>query len=209
MREKEASTRIIFVRHGVTDFPTDRIYCDDIEDPVLNDEGRVQAGQAAKFLSSIKAEAIISSPLARTRMTAQLISDAIGLDVETDVRLVERKFGIWEGLRFDEIERQFPSLYLDWKRNQAEFKPEGGESVFDLLERVGAVIFDIKQRFAGKTVVIVSHVGPIRVLIADALGLSVKSYRQIGIDYASVSCVDFGRSQNNLLLHNYHCRHQL
>ena len=209
MREKEAATRIIFVRHGVTDFPTDRIYCDDKEDPALNGEGLLQASQAAELLSSVKAQALISSPLARTRMTAQVISDATGLEVETDNRLVERKFGIWEGLYFNEIEEQYPGLYQDWKRNQAEFKPEGGESVFDLLGRVSEVISDVKQRLAGKTVIVVSHVGPIRVLLADAMGISVKSYRQIGIDYASLSCVDYGMSQNNLVLHNYHCRHQL
>ena len=209
MREKEAATRIIFVRHGITDYPTDRIYCDDKEDPELSQEGLLQAQQAAEFLSTVKIAKIIASPLARTTKTAQIIASANNLEVETDNRLVERRFGIWEGLYFHEIEQKYPSLYSDWKRNQAEFKPEGGESVFDLLDRVSFVITDVKQRFTGKVVVIVSHVGPIRVLLADAIGLSVKSYRQIGVDYASVSCVDFGKSQNNLVLHNYHQRHHL
>ncbi len=209
MREKEAATRIIFVRHGVTDFPIDRIYCDDSEDPELNREGVIQAEQAAEFLSSVNVAAIVASPLARTQATADIIAQRLGLTVNEDKRLVERRFGMWEGLYFNEIEKQYPELFLEWKCNQAEFKPEGGESVFDLLGRVTGVIDEVRQQFLGKTVLVVSHVGPIRVLLVDALGLSVKAYRQIGLDYASISCVDYGVSQNNLILHNFHRRHQL
>jgi len=209
MREKEAATRIIFVRHGVTDFPTNRIYCDDREDPALNEEGIAQAEQAALFLQGVDVAAIIASPLVRTQMTAQAIAHGRNVEIESDKRLVERRFGDWEGMFFSEIEERFPDLYREWKLNQAGFKPQGGESVFDLLERVRAVIFDIKQRFMGKTVVVVSHVGPIRVLLAEAIGLAVQAYRQIAIDYASVSCVDYGKTQNNLILHNFHQRHKL
>lgn len=208
MREKEKATRVILVRHGETDFPKDRVYCDAKEDPALSVAGCAQAEQAASFLASVDISAIYASPLLRTKMTAEEIAknhDQLSIEFEPD--LVERNFGDWEGMYFDEIESQYPEQYRQWKENQAAFKLGAGESVYDLSDRVSPVMERIVASHAGQTVVVVAHVGPIRVLLAKALNLPVEGYRQLAIDPASMTGIDYGVSQNNLMFMNFHGRH--
>ncbi len=207
MREKEKTTRVIYVRHGQTDYPLDRIYCDSKEDPKLSSLGIEQAEQAAKFLRNQGVAAIFASPCLRTSMTAEAIAKFHAHPVKYDDALVERNFGDWEGLYFHEIESQFPGLYKAWKQNQAAFKPDNGESVYDLAARVGSAKDRIIEEFAGRCVVVVSHVGPIRVLVADALEMPVERYRQLSIEPASLTQIDYGASQNNMILLNFHARH--
>lgn len=202
MREKEPSTRIIYVRHGVTDFPKDRLYCDDKEDPVLNKLGLHQAQMAAGLLSNERIDAIFASPLQRTLMTARAIANESGVEVQTEPALKERPFGVWDGLYFDAIERDFPDDYLAWKKNPATYVPEGGESVYDLLARVKNALDNIILKHHGKTVVVVSHVGPIRVLVSQSLNMPLEHYRQLTIDYGSLTRVDYGKRQNNLIYLN-------
>ena len=202
MRTKEPSTRIIYVRHGKTDFPLDRIYCDDREDPALNELGVSQAQRAADMLSDLDVAVIFSSPSLRTKTTAQIINEKHGLTIEYKANLVERRFGFWEGMYFDEIESKFPEEYLNWKKNNAGFKPEGGESVYDLDARLRPCVDSLVDSYKGKVVVVVSHVGPIRVMLANSLGVPLEKYRWLTIDYASHSIVDYGGSQNNVICIN-------
>jgi broad specificity phosphatase PhoE len=208
MRAKEKSTRVIFVRHGETNFPTDRIYCDNLEDPPLSDIGLDQARATAKILSHANVAAICSSPCSRTKMTAEEIAGYQEIPISLDGSLVERNFGVWEGLYFHEIESGFPEQFREWKRNQAEFKPDGGESVFEMADRVRPVLSGLVKEYVGKCVVVVAHVGPIRVMVAEALGVPIEKYRQLGIDPASITCIDYGLTQNNLILLNFHPRHR-
>jgi len=202
MREKEPNTKVIFVRHGITDFPKDRLYCDDVDDPALNKQGLQQAQKAADLLSDIHVDAIYASPMKRTIMTADAIANKIKLPVQTNPALKERPFGIWDGLYFDAIEREFPDDYRTWKKNPATYVPQGGESIFDLLDRVKNALYEIMSRHNGQTVVIVSHVGPIRVLVSQSMSMPIEKYRQLTIDYGSLTRIDYGKRQNNLIYLN-------
>lgn len=199
MREKELSTQVFFIRHGKTDFPLDRIYCDDREDPPLSPEGEIQVAATAKFLAGVKLAAIYTSPTRRTSDTARSIAATHGLTPEPVSALRERHFGVWEGLFFHEIERDFPDAYNRWKRDNAAFKPDGGESVYDLLQRLSAWLAKIIPVHAGRPIAIISHVGPIRTAIAAAVELPMEHYRRLTIGYASISQVNYGRKQNNLI----------
>ncbi len=202
MREKEPSTGIIFVRHGQTDFPTDRIYRDDVEDPALNEAGVAQAQYAARWLQGRSIAAIYASPSARTRMTAQEVAALEGIEVVTDERLRERRFGVWDGLYFDEIASRYPDEHQAWKRDPAGFTPANAETMSGLLQRTGAALADIRAAHAGKLIVVVTHVGPIRVCLAEALKIPLDWYRQLTVDYGSLTRVDYGRRQNNLVYMN-------
>jgi probable phosphoglycerate mutase len=129
MREKEPSTRLILMRHGKTDFPLDRIYCDDREDPPLNAEGRAQAELAGRLLRELGVDCIYASPIGRTHLTSQIVNENLKLRVATDPRLKERYFGAWEGLYFHEIQASYPDLYEAWKMTPAAFQPPSGESM--------------------------------------------------------------------------------
>jgi len=205
MREKEPTTSIIYVRHGKTDFPTDRIYCDDREDPPLNADGVTQARSAAELLGSQAVDVICTSPSSRTRMTAESIARGAGALVIEDADLRERRFGLWDGLTFAQIAEQYSEAYQAWRQDPVHYTPEGGETIEDLVRRVTAVVQKLVGEYAGKTIVVVSHVGPIRVGLTEALKIPVQWYRQLRIDYGSLTRVDYGASQNNLVYANL-CR---
>jgi len=202
MREKEQNTRIIFVRHGETDFPLDRLYCDDKESPPLNAAGLEQAEAAAARLSNVSIDAIYASPTQRTQMTAKAIVAKNSGDIITSDAFIERRFGEWDGLYFDEVEKNYPAGYRAWKEDPLNFAPKGGETIADLLDRVRGGVNQALKAHRGGTVVIVAHVGPIRVMMAEALKMPLIGYRQLRIDYASSSAVDFGDRQNNIVYLN-------
>ena len=202
MREKELSTRIIYVRHGKTDFPTDRIYCDDREDPPLNDDDLKQAQAAGELLRSQSVDVIYTSPSSRTRMTADAVAGLVEAPVIEDASLRERRFGLWEGLYFAEIAENYAEAYQLWRQDPVHFTPAGGETIDDLLGRVTATVQRILAEHHGKTIVVVSHVGPIRVCLTAALKVPVRWYRQLTIDYGSLTKVGYGKSQNNLFYAN-------
>lgn len=202
MRQKDPATPVYFVRHGQTDFPLDRIYCDQREDPELNSSGMQQAKSAAELLRDAPLAAIYASPARRTDATATAVNAFHKLDVQYREALRERHFGIWEGLYFHEIENRYPDEYRRWKKDNAGFKPEGGENIHDLALRLNPVLDEIRANHAGKAVAVVTHVGPIRTFIAQALGLPLAEFRRLTIDYAAISRVDYGARQHNLMFLN-------
>jgi len=202
MREKEKSTRVIYVRHGKPDFPHDRLYCDEREDPVLTEEGLKQAEAAAQLLKAEAVDAVYVSPMQRTRMTAQPIIDALNVPFHVDAQLKERPFGIWDGMYFDDIQRDFPDEFKAWKRDPVGFVPEGGETIQDHRVRITDAVQEIIARHPGGVVVIVMHVGPIRMCVTDALQMPLAAYRQLTVDYGSLTRIDYGRRQNNLIYLN-------
>lgn len=202
MREKEKTTSILFVRHGQADFPQDRLYCDEREDPPLTAEGLLQAQRAAALLEGQSIDAIYSSPMQRTRTTAEQIAARCGAWVIFDPKLKERPFGIWDGLYFDAIARDYPEQFQAWKKDPVSFVPEGGEPIHAHMERVKTAIRQIVENHRGRRIAVVSHVGPIRMCLTDALEMPLTSYRRLTIDYASVTRVDYGSKQNNLVYMN-------
>jgi len=202
MREKEKSTRVIYVRHGKADFPYDRLYCDDREDPVLAGEGVTQAEGAARLLQEEDVDVVYASPMLRTLMTAEAIAKASGVPLHTHPGLKERPFGIWDGLYFDDIARDYPEEFKAWKRDPVHFVPDGGETIHDHMVRVTAAVTEIVERHPGEMVVIVAHVGPIRMCVTDALQMPLEAYRRLTIDYGSLTRVDYGKRQHNLIYLN-------
>jgi len=202
MREKEKSTRVIFVRHGQPDFSYDRLYCDEREDPVLTEAGQRHAEEAALLLRDEPVDVIYMSPMQRTQMTAKPIIEAHGVPVHIDAQLKERPFGIWDGLYFDVIQRDYPEDFKAWKRDPVAFVPEGGESIPDHMARITAAVQRIVAAHPGELIVIVMHVGPIRMCVTDALKMPLIGYRQLTVDYGSLTRIDYGKRQNNLIYLN-------
>jgi broad specificity phosphatase PhoE len=202
MREKEASCSVIFVRHGATDYQDDRVYKAE-DDPPLNDSGLGQGKELARWLGGLSVSAIYVSPTARTRQTAEPIVLELGLKPILRPELRERDFGVWEGLTFDEIASRYTEGYSAWKQNPISYKPEGGESILDLKRRLQAELDRIISQHLHQTVLVVSHVGPIRVAMTCALGMPVEHYRRINVYFGSASRVNYGKRQPNILYMNH------
>ena len=120
-----------------------------------------------------------SSPLRRTRESAEILGEALGLGVEVDADLREYDFGRWEGQTFDAIRTSDPEAVNRWAACDLDFAPPGGERLGDFLARVGAVIGRLTDD-ANQVVLAVTHGGVIRAALCRLLGLDIE--RQLAFD---------------------------
>jgi broad specificity phosphatase PhoE len=198
VREKEAHTTLLFVRHGDPDYPEDRIYAR-ADDPGLTPDGRRQAARLGEWIKRQQVEALYVSPTRRTRETAEPMAQALGLELREDGRLEERHFGIWEGMDFDAIRDQYPAEFDAWKGDPIGFAPADGENIRDLARRVAEVLAEVRERHAGRKALVVTHVGVIRAALCEALQTPLAEYRRFHIATGSAARVDYGRRQANLM----------
>jgi broad specificity phosphatase PhoE/ribonuclease HI len=186
-------TRLLLLRHGQTPLSVERRYSGRGE-PVLTPLGERQALGAAHRLSAMDsidaATPILSSPLGRTRQTAQAVADATGGSVEINDGLVETDFGTWEGLTFAEAAERDPELHRRWLTDSS-VPPPGGESFDAVHRRVLKFRDDLFAAYGGRTVVVVSHVTPIKTLLRIGLDAGPALLYRLHLDLASLSMVDF------------------
>lgn len=183
-------TRIIAVRHGQTPSSAAKLYAGH-DDKELTDHGHEQARVLAKDLARRETiDVILSSPLARARQTARYLSTATGVDVTVDDGLLEIDFGAWDGLSFQEARERDPELHERWTTDTA-VSPPGGESIQALHRRVTAWRKEVVAQHPGKTVAVVTHVHPIKSLIRQGLGCGPEVFRNLFLDLASWSIIDF------------------
>ena len=171
------ATRIIAVRHGETAWNVDSRIQGQL-DIQLNDTGRWQARCVGQALCSEPLAAIYSSDLGRAHETARAIGEASGIPVVAHPGLRERRFGMFEGKTFDEIQTNWPEHALNWKRRIPEWQPpEGGESLLQLRERVARTVADMAARHCGELIAVVAHGGVLDTLYRIATGQEVNSPR--------------------------------
>jgi len=161
-------TRLIVWRHGQTVWnQQQRIQGQ--TDVDLDDVGRQQAAAAAQLLVAKNPDLIVSSDLRRAQDTAQALATLTGLPVDTDSRLRERVYGLWEGLTHPEIEARWPEKFQQWRRGEP-VTDVGIESYDDVGKRVSAALADIAERAQGGTAVVVTHGGAARHGVGAFLG---------------------------------------
>ncbi len=185
--------RFFLVRHGETAENARMRYLGTRDEP-LTENGMRQALHVADALSQIPIAAIISSPMLRAADTAAPIQKACGVELRLDRRLAEGSFGRWEGLsRAEVLELGNPDaeLLARWESDPS-CAPPGGESINDVQKRVIRLVEELKEEFAGSSVVLVSHVGPIKALLAAALGVSPQVSRRLFLDPGTISVMEWG-----------------
>lgn len=183
-------TRLLLLRHGQTDLSRQRRYSGR-GNPALTDIGRRQAADAARYLASRGGiAAVVSSPLQRAYDTASAAAAALGLTVEVDDDLIETDFGEWEGLTFPEAAERHPQLHGNWLRDTAE-RPPGGESFDEVAHRSKRVRDRLIADHGESTVLVVSHVTPIKSLLRLALGAGASVLYRLHLDLASLSIAEF------------------
>lgn len=185
-----APTRLLLLRHGQTELSVDRRYSGR-GNPALTDLGRRQAEAAAQYLGQRGGvAAVVTSPLQRAYDTAAAAAKVLGLDVTVDDDLIETDFGAWEGLTFTEAAERDPDLHRRWLRDTSLAPPEG-ESFDSAAERVGRARARIITEHAGETVLVVSHVTPIKTLLRMALDGGPNILYRLHLDLASLSIAEF------------------
>lgn len=186
-------TTLVLLRHGETPLtPQKRFSGSGGSDPSLSEAGRRQAEAAAAQLAARGGvQAIVASPLRRCRQTAQTVATRLGLDVDVEDDLREAHFGAWEGLTFAKVREHYPDDLTAWLKCPAAAPPGGGESLDAVARRVAAARDTLLARHAGGTVLVVSHVVPLRTLVRLALDAPPRSLFRMELAAASLSAVTY------------------
>ena len=184
------ATSLVLLRHGETPLSVERRFSG-LGDPDLTGNGLAQAAAAAAKLSAepYRLDAIVTSPLKRARQTAEAVAQRTGLDVEVDEDLREVDFGAWEGYTFTEVQRRWPAEMAAWLADPAQAPPDG-ESFETVATRVGRAQERLIERYEGKTVLVVSHVTPIKTLLRFALLAPSAALYRMHLDLACLSLID-------------------
>jgi len=180
-------TTLVMLRHGETALTAQKRFSGIRQDVGLSEHGHQQAAEAAASLARRGIiEAIVSSPLTRSRETADRVVAALGLPVEIDDDLRECDFGEWEGLTFAEVQRRWPDDLTAWLAS-TEVAPPEGESIAEVAIRVRRARDRLVRQHPGETVLVVSHVTPIKQLVCLALGVETAAVFRMELAPASIS----------------------
>ncbi|MFB9318366.1 histidine phosphatase family protein, partial [Cryptosporangium minutisporangium] len=184
------TTTTVLVRHASSLLSPERRFSGRGDVP-LSEDGVAQAERVAARLGARPGiDLVISSPLRRARHTAELIAKAADVDLVTDDDLVEADFGAWEGLTFSEARRADPAALDAWLASP-DVAPPGGESFAQVAERVNAWRERLLAEYAGQTLVVVSHVTPLKTLLRLALEAPPSMLYRLQLDVTGVSEVDW------------------
>jgi broad specificity phosphatase PhoE len=182
-------TVTLLLRHGQTPMSVQKRYAGRSDIP-LTDVGLQQAAAAAKRLASAGLDVIVASPLLRARQTAGEVAATTGAPVVTDDGFRETDFGAWEGLTFAEVRERWPAEVSAWLADPA-VPPPDGESFAEVSERVTGALQRVLADRAGQTVLIVSHVTPIKTLVTTALLAPPAALYRMHLDVAALCEIDW------------------
>jgi probable phosphoglycerate mutase len=166
---QDAATVTILLRHGDTRLSPEHRFSGLSDEPLSADGTRQVSAAAHRLACGSPIDAIVSSPLKRAAATAAIVADELGITTSTDDDLRETDFGEWEGLTLAEIQNQWPEAVVAWQHDP-ERAPPGGESFTDTACRVNRACERILGEHRGRTVLVVSHITPIKILLCRALG---------------------------------------
>lgn len=183
--------KLTLVRHTSLDIAPSICYGQSDVDVSVNFEAERKSLQ--KKLANLTFDAIYASPLQRCHKLAQAlcVDASLGFsnaDIQLDERLKELYFGDWEMSRWDEIPRD---VFDVWANDYANLAPPNGEKFSQLHARSKSFVEDVSSHSLGKNILVVTHAGFIRALIAEVLQMPLKQLFRITIDHASVTQLEF------------------
>jgi broad specificity phosphatase PhoE len=180
---------IVLVRHGETDANRAGLLLGRAN-PTLNERGRQQAAAVAAALRREPAAVILTSPLGRAQETATAIGRTTGAAVEVEPRLTELDYGEWDERRIADLPA---AVAAEWRADPT-FTPPEGESLEELRVRIAPCAAALLEQVGDRTVIVVSHVSPIKAMILVALDLEDAFAWRLRLDVASISRVGLGPS---------------
>jgi broad specificity phosphatase PhoE len=183
-------TRLLMLRHGQTDFSTQGRYSGRADLPLTELGERQATAAAARLANTGDVAAVVSSPMLRARQTAQPVAGALGVPLRIHDGLIEADFGAWDGLTFAEASARDPELHTRWLTDTSVAPPDG-ESMDAVHRRVRRVRDQLIAEHGGATVVVVSHVTPIKSLLRMALDAGPSLLYRLHLDIASLSVAEF------------------
>jgi len=154
---------LFLIRHGETDWNIEGRYQGQA-DPPLNSSGLLQAQKLSQDLKDSMLDVLYTSPLQRTRQTADILADVLDIPVIDEPRLMEIHQGDWQTRLRSEIESLYPELFSDWETNPWQVTPPGGENLSQVRTRVYAAVDEILGFRTYKKIGLVTHRIPIALI---------------------------------------------
>jgi probable phosphoglycerate mutase len=204
------ATDLILLRHGETAWNRERRIQGQLDTP-LNDEGVRQAQAAARQLAGRSERyrlapepgrappALVCSDLQRCRQTAEPIAAATGLETVFDARLRERAYGVFEGRTYPEVQRDLAGQFERWLARDPDFDVEGGESLRGFQQRVEAVLTELAELHAGRTLVVVTHGGVLDIAHRMARSMPLTATRDFEVPNASLNRLRYADGRLEIL----------
>lgn len=155
----------------------------------LSEDGKTQVQRLSSSLAKLPIESVYTSPLNRVYSTAKTIAEKFRLKPQVTPELIEIDVGKWQGLHIDNIKKEYPEIWAQWRKDPSEFRMPGGESLNEVASRAVSSYHRIVNEVRGKQAVIVSHEVIIKLIVIHVLGAPLSIYRRFEIDNASVSSI--------------------
>lgn len=181
-------TKLILIRHGETDYNANRRYCG-FSNPPLNASGVAQANSLARQMKEFDITMVYSSDLSRAMQTAEILFP--GHQIKTTPNFRELNFGIFEGLSYSVIMERYPELYRDWIRDPSNVLLPNGEGFGGFRKRISSALSSIISSNRNKTISLVTHSGPIRLILCESLGYGLEKFWEVGHENAAFSVIDY------------------
>ena len=179
-------TTTVLLRHGDTELSPEHRFSG-LRDLPLSANGARQAKAAACRLAvGPPIDAMVSSPLQRAVATATIAAGELGLTAVIDDDLRETDFGDWDGFTLAEIQERWPGAAAAWRRDP-ELAPPGGESFAGTAHRVNRARDRLLRDYRGQTVLVVTHVTPIKILLCHALDVPLGTLYRL---YLGSACIN-------------------
>lgn len=181
---------VYLARHGETTWNSEG-KLQGMQDAPLSERGTAQTSETVKYLSDAPFQLVLTSPLQRTRAIADPISRQLGLSPTVLTDLQEIDFGNWEAHVWSEIESAYPDSVRAWGLRSMTARPEGGESLAEVVTRARRVRSFLESTPA-TPVLVVSHGAFSRVLIPVLLDLPLSAGEEFDLPNGSVSIFTLG-----------------
>jgi len=144
------------------------------------------------FFAGMSLAAVYCSPLRRCMETARPVAEEKGVEVQIVQGLMEVDMGEWDGRLIEELFAEDSERVGNWMANPSSVSLPGGEDFAVVRSRVLAAMREISSRHPGDDrVLVVSHGGPIRGILCEALKMDLNDMFRVQIDLASISTVKF------------------
>jgi probable phosphomutase (TIGR03848 family) len=197
---------LLLVRHGLTEM-TGPVLAGWTPGVRLDERGRKQVAELSERLAPVPLDAIVSSPLERCQETARaILAGRDGLEVRTDERFGEVRYGEWTGRRLEELAKE--ELWKVVQAHPSAARFPGGEALADVQHRAVAAVREWNDRLGPKaTYAVCSHGDVIKAIVADALGLHLDQFQRIQADPATLTVIRYTELRPFLVRLNDHGTH--
>jgi len=178
---------IIFLRHGQAKNNTERVLAGRTNGVPLTDNGIKQAETIAKFIEKMNVSIIYTSPIERSKTTADIVANHNSLECKVDERLTELDMGKFTGMKYDDIFASHGNVFLKFYSGDVEIAHNGVETFSEVKKRILSMADHAIKEHSGKNVLFVTHMDPIKSMLSSVVDLNPQNLFELIIANGSLT----------------------